>query len=196
MAGIILAKLLAERGRRVLLLEAGGLDYSDRSQSLYNGETVGREYFYLNGTRLRYLGGSSNHWDGWCRPLDPYDFEKHSHNKETGWPIDISDLEPYLAATLEILELEDFPPEHAAPESAGLLKEIFFRYSPPVRFGEKYLGFMKESKVLDVMINANVIDVEFDGENRRATSFVFRVTLIALPSTRLAPRSSFWRLVV
>ena len=73
-AGITLALDLAARGRRVLLLEAGDIFLTDESQNIYIGENIGRPYFDLAASRLRYLGGTSNHWSGWCRPLDAWDF--------------------------------------------------------------------------------------------------------------------------
>ena len=39
---------------------------------------VGRDYFELDTARLRYFGGTSNHWGGMCRTLDPYDFAPHA----------------------------------------------------------------------------------------------------------------------
>jgi len=76
-AGITLALKLSQK-LNVVLLEAGGLQYSERSQSVYQGSIVGREYFPLWASRLRYFGGTSNHWTGWCTPLDPIDFEPKS----------------------------------------------------------------------------------------------------------------------
>ncbi len=73
-AGITLARRLAASGAAVALKEAGGLDYSAQSQSLYEGENAGLDYFPLDVSRLRYFGGTSNHWAGWCRALDAYDF--------------------------------------------------------------------------------------------------------------------------
>src|SRR5450759_3787661 len=69
-AGITTARKLAAHGKKVLLLEAGGLSYSDESQDHYRGKNVGRTY-WLNELRLRYLGGSSNHWGGLCTLQDP-----------------------------------------------------------------------------------------------------------------------------
>ena len=63
-AGIVLAYTLAGRGKRILLLEAGGYEVSENSQSIYSGANIGREYFDLDVTRLRYLGGTSNQWGG------------------------------------------------------------------------------------------------------------------------------------
>lgn len=173
-AGITLAYTLAARGQRILLLEAGGLEYTDKSQSVYKGENVGDEYFDLDVARLRYLGGSSNHWGGRCRPLDPYDFEKHAHIEGSGWPIDITDLDPYLAESRKILEIDDFPSDDALKESGGRLKEIFFRFSPPVRFGEKYHDFLKSSDAVHVFLNANLVDIKLDTASGRISAFAFR----------------------
>ena len=86
-AGIILAHKLAAKRKRVLLLEGGGLDVSEESQDLYRGSSAGHPYPDLDVTRLRFLGGSSNHWGAWCRPLDAYDFDKHPQIPDSGWPI-------------------------------------------------------------------------------------------------------------
>lgn len=56
-AGIALATTLADRGRRVVVLEAGGRSASDASQDQYRGENVGLENLPLNESRVRALGG-------------------------------------------------------------------------------------------------------------------------------------------
>ena len=72
-ASITLALELERKGFSSILFEAGGTDYSEESQNYYSGDVVGDKYFPLDVTRLRYFGGSSNHWGGWCRPLDEHD---------------------------------------------------------------------------------------------------------------------------
>jgi len=64
-AGITLAIGLADKGLGVLLLEAGGLEFSDRSQDLYECESVGHEGWPKH-SLLRFFGGTSNHWSGRC----------------------------------------------------------------------------------------------------------------------------------
>jgi len=86
-AGITTARKLASRGKRVALLEGGGLSYSDESQELYHGKSVGRQYWYVEELgRLRYFGGTSNHWSGRCGILDPIDFEQREYFGLPGWP--------------------------------------------------------------------------------------------------------------
>ena len=69
-AGITLARALAGSRSRVCVIESGGLDFDPQVQSLYEGENTGIGYSTM-ATRLRFFGGSSNHWGGYCRPLEP-----------------------------------------------------------------------------------------------------------------------------
>ncbi len=76
-AGIAIARHFIGSGVQVLLLEGGGWDPSSESQAIYQG-TFGTCYQddsyeeqYLSISRLRYFGGTSNHWAGWCRPMTP-----------------------------------------------------------------------------------------------------------------------------
>lgn len=68
-AGITLALEFINYGIDVVLLESGGLELEGKTQSLYQGEDVGPPYFDVESARLRYFGGTTNHWGGWCRPL-------------------------------------------------------------------------------------------------------------------------------
>ena len=68
-AGISLTRALSGTGLRVGLFEAGGMDspFCWCRIILTRGHNLGRPYD-LAATRLRYFGGTSNHWGGWCRP--------------------------------------------------------------------------------------------------------------------------------
>ena len=74
-AGITLAREFSGKSFRVCLLESGGLEFENETQSLYAGEIVGLPYIPLEIARLRYFGGTTNHWGGYCQPLDESDFE-------------------------------------------------------------------------------------------------------------------------
>ena len=111
-AGITLARRLAGQGARVALMEGGGLEISAESQDLYAGDIVGEEYFPLDITRLRYFGGSSNHWTGYCREFFAEDFAPRPGDPWSGWPIGKADLDPYQAEADAILDL---PPRRRLP---------------------------------------------------------------------------------
>ena len=75
-AGIVLAMEFAGTRTRVCLLESGGLDFDPDTQDLYRGEVIGLQYADLDVSRLRYFGGTTNHWAGYCAPFADYAFER------------------------------------------------------------------------------------------------------------------------
>ena len=171
MAGITLATRMAARGRRVALLEAGGFDYSEESQEVYEGPILGRSYFDLDSARLRYLGGTSNHWTGWCRPLDAEDFKARPYIPHSGWPFTKADVDPYLEAASRILEIEPAYEERPLEKSDGRFKEIEFHISPPVNFRDKFEAELRSSEAIDLFLNANLVDVRLDEGSGRVASF-------------------------
>lgn len=175
-AGVTLARRLGANGVSVGLFEAGGLTYTPQSQDLYKGTTAGQPYYALDGARLRFFGGSSNHWGGWTRPLDPYDFDPKPHHPLSGWPIAKSDLDPYAAEADAILNLpEDSLPPDIMPEAAADLVPRRFRFSRPIaRFGEKFREELGASKSIRVHINANLVDLRVSDDRRVVTEAVFR----------------------
>ncbi|MBI5409238.1 MAG: GMC family oxidoreductase, partial [Nitrospirae bacterium] len=161
-AGITLATNLSKK-LNIALLEAGGFDYSDESQDVYKGSVIGREYYPLEETRMRYFGGTSNVWSGWCRPLDPHDFEPKRYVEYSGWPITRNDLEPYLEKAkviLDIPEVNDTRDQfnHSLSRSADL-KEIKFWFSRPTRFGDKYRNEIENAENITCCLNANLTDI-------------------------------------
>jgi choline dehydrogenase-like flavoprotein len=182
-AGITIARKLAQYKKKVLLLEAGGLTYNDASQDHYRGENVGRTY-WVKELRLRYLGGSSNHWGGLCALQDPITFEPREVNGLPGWPIT---REQYLsggldeaknildiAATKEILNIAGNDP--ALLKQPGFDSPWFNQYcfalSLPTRFFEKYGTEIRQSQQIDAYYNANLTDITLDNELSRVKTIL------------------------
>ena len=94
-AGITLARKLAKQGRAVCLLEAGGEDFEQDTQSLYAGASVGMTYYPLEDVRLRFFGGTIQIWGGRCTVLDDIDFERREWVKYSGWPFSADALADY-----------------------------------------------------------------------------------------------------
>lgn len=175
-AGVTLARRLGAQGVSVGLFEAGGLELKPESQELYKGEATGQPYYPLDATRLRFFGGSSNHWGGWTRPLDPYDFEAKPHHPLSGWPITKADLDPYADEAASILNLPpDRLPPDIMPAAAEDLVPRLFRFSRPItRFGEKYRAELERSENVRVYVNANLIDLRLENGARAIKEAAFR----------------------
>ncbi|MDD3799940.1 MAG: GMC family oxidoreductase [Novosphingobium sp.] len=104
-AGVVLARRLAARGHDVILLESGGLDFEQATQDLYKGANVGMPYYDLEESRLRFFGGTVSIWGGRAARMDPIDFEKRDWVPHSGWPIRLSDVEPYYREADAVFEL-------------------------------------------------------------------------------------------
>lgn len=172
-AGITLALHLAGNGWRVVLLEGGGHEYSQNSQSLYKCPSTGLEV-YAEETRLRFLGGTSNHWAGRCRPFERSDFTVGPPVHLPGWPIEFSEMERNLAAAMDIVDLpphSGFKAINATLDGADFEADRFL-LSPPTRFAQKYAKELNETEGLDVFINCNCVDLEFDSKSGRIASIV------------------------
>ncbi len=181
-AGISLALELAGK-YSVILLESGGIEPEQDTQSLYDGKSSGLNYSLL-GSRLRFLGGTSNHWGGWCGKLDDIDFEARDWVPHSGWPITSADLEPFHQRTADILDLGSgnfdtdtmVPPEnHAFRISGTRLTQRVMRFSNPVtRMGEKYRPALENTAGLTVLLNANLVDLKLHEDGKKLESALVR----------------------
>ncbi|MDB4519729.1 FAD-binding protein, partial [Akkermansiaceae bacterium] len=76
-AGIPCACELIASGRKVILLESGGLSANAATQELAKGEVVdAARHGPLEQYRKRVFGGTTTVWGGRCAPFDEIDFEK------------------------------------------------------------------------------------------------------------------------
>ncbi|MFM0335449.1 FAD-dependent oxidoreductase [Paraburkholderia fungorum] len=176
-AGITLGLEMARAGIDACILESGGFGPDDETRDLYRGENVGLPYTFADGSRSRYFGGSSNCWGGWCRPLDPWDFEKRDWIPHSGWPFGLDELAPYYARTHELLKLgpQNFDPAYwereigrpdvrRLPLSTGDLRDTVAQFSPPVRFGKVYREELSRSQRVRVFLHANVLNIDADAQ--------------------------------
>ena len=94
-AGILLASRLASADASVHLLEAGGLDLEERSQTLYRTAMAGYRHTGASEGRFRIFGGSSTRWGGQLLPFTEDVLHPASCLGMPQWPIDLAELEPY-----------------------------------------------------------------------------------------------------
>ena len=174
-AGITVAQKMASYGKRVLLCEGGGTEAEAESQELYAGKVSGFEYYSLDVTRLRYFGGTTNHWSGWCIEMDDHDFGVKDHIKWSGWPISKKDLDPYAAEASKVLNLPK-PPRIVKRPLDKFEGFAQFEYQHSFRgiFLSKYLDPVKENKNIDLLLYANLVDISIDQDNGKVTEYTIR----------------------
>lgn len=189
-AGITLARQFANTGTSVLLLESGGLERDEAQQDLYKGSLPGLQALPLDVSRLRYFGGSTNHWAGWTRPLEPEDFASRKDWPASGWPISRSTLDAYYPAAAKLAELGPTAFDDLAfwqrqkggallkalPLQTDRLRTALFQVSPPTRFGERYRQELAAASNIKVLLGANVLELLPDklakGSGKRVAGLV------------------------
>lgn len=174
-AGMTAARRLAAKGARVLLLEAGGLDWSEESQDVYAGRSVGAlEYYGVEACRLRYFGGTSNHWAGTCTRFERIDFEDRKIFEVPGWPIDFDSVFQYQDEARAIIDIDDqsFEPREEPHWRGDRLIPARIAKSPPTRFAAKYKAELESAPTLDIALNANVVDLRLNADKRAVSEVI------------------------
>jgi choline dehydrogenase-like flavoprotein len=182
-AGITMALELAGSRRKVCLIESGSFEPEPETLALNRGTSVGQPYPPLEVVRLRYFGGTTNHWGGHCRPLDAIDFEERPWIPYSGWPIDRADLEPWYQRAHDICELGpyEYDPDRWRPHLPAVidfdpqrLVNRTWLLSPPTRFGQRYRADLERAPNLHVVLNANVVEIVTDETARTVTALRLR----------------------
>lgn len=182
-AGIAMALELDRAGVSVSLLESGGLARNEATADLYRGRSGGIPYDFADGTRSRFLGGSSNCWGGFCRPWDQEAFEPRDWVNASGWPIGRADLVGYYTRAHSVLKVpaENYRPgywvgsqnamgaaglasgpaqPHRLPVDPGKIEEIVSHFSEPLKLGEAYRGELERSRHVGVYLWANATEIQ------------------------------------
>jgi choline dehydrogenase-like flavoprotein len=167
-AGITLALELNDTGKDVCVLESGGLDYDAATQSLADGDNIGIPYYPLIASRLRFFGGTTNHWGGISTPMDELDFQEREGIPYSGWPITRASLDPWYERANEYCKLGPYnydPNSWAEPDAPVLLDDggrvgTTMYLEKPVRFGQVYREQMNASRNIQVFLSANVTELE------------------------------------
>lgn len=166
-AGIALALALADRGRDVVLVEAGGDRFDKVGQDVLRAQAVtpsahspGEMY------RRRQLGGTSAVWGGRCIPFDPIDFEPRDWMPAARWPIAHAEVARFYPQALALAEAgnADFAVPPALPDAGDdVLTGRIERFSHPTDFGGWYRRRLAEARHLRVFTHAPVEQILTDG---------------------------------
>ena len=130
-------------------------------------------------SRLRFFGGSTNHWEGSCRTFDPIDFETRSWVPDSGWPISYHDLEPYYDRAFPYIEvgarfpdermlLGDLNPYQKKLIAGGFQARLGY-HSPPTRFGKRYIEDLDVSNIT-ILTRANLMSINESADRQSVNS--------------------------
>ncbi len=195
-AGITIARALKDRGLSVCLLESGSLEPDDATNDLNRGRVEAGQLPgdspYLTESRLRYFGGTTNHWVGVCGPFTAIDLEERDWVRNSGWPFGLEELLPYYDRATSVVQIRDWNYDAASLERPPLptvpgtdLRTEVRHFSPPTRFGLEYRQELAAAADVEVLLGANAVDVRTDAGGRR----VDRVEAATLNGGRFTVRA-------
>jgi choline dehydrogenase-like flavoprotein len=175
-AGLILAMQLAKQGIQVSLLEAGGLNFEQRSQVLYRAEMTYQEHRGSHEGRARTFGGSSTRWGGQLLPFTPDVFDPPDGSPWVKWPICAQDITPYYEEVEGILGVNSLPFTSELLSALGR-KTLLDSEDIVVRFS-KWAPFKRRNLAKTVGVEAMV--------HPKATVFTHAnaICLMAIPGNR------------
>ena len=107
--GLLLALKLADAGKSVTLLEAGGMHLESESQALFEAEMAADRHAGTYEGRFRVFGGSSIRWGGQCLPFPPDIFLPEPGTLSASWPIAESEVAPYYPELQRLLLTDQLP---------------------------------------------------------------------------------------
>ncbi|HEY6609410.1 MAG TPA: GMC oxidoreductase [Candidatus Limnocylindria bacterium] len=183
-AGIALAMALADAPFRTVILESGDLALEADTQRLNEGTNSGLDYFPLVGTRLRYFGGTTNHWGGTCRPFDEADLAGTDGVPDTTWPITLDDIAPYYdeAGRIAQLESSDWDVDSWADQSRfgplpldpdAIETRVALIVDPARRsFNRVHAAEVEDARAVTTYLNANVIEVRLSDDHATVRDLV------------------------
>jgi choline dehydrogenase-like flavoprotein len=194
-AGIVLAHELSNGPWRVCLLESGAVNPEPATQALYRGNVVGHRYYALDDCRVRRFGGAANRWGGWCRALDPIDFETRQWVPDSGWPVSWAEIDRYTARTRALLQIRSEAEARCVALERGegrlpadLMTTGLLQFSPLINFGDAFREALFATPNVTVMLHANVSAIEPD--QRGGGASIERVRVMTLNGRRFTVRAS------
>ncbi|CAK9004859.1 2-PD dehydrogenase), partial [Durusdinium trenchii] len=182
-AGIILALELERAGISSCLLESGGLQLEPDIQAMYEGFNTGLDYHTHDASRLRFWGGSTNHWTGWTRPLDAIDFEKRDWIPHSGWPIKRDDLSRHYESAQRYFQIgyHLWAPSYwerrldaRYMDTGDVIETGVVRHSPPTRFGAVWGPDIGRSLRVLAFLHANVTRIALNDAGTAVTGVTAR----------------------
>lgn len=186
-AGITLAANLADSGLKVIMLESGAREIEGATQDLYEAEQTGIPYYDMTSCRLRFFGGTTNHWGGYCRENDPIDYAGRPDLGVPAWPLSYDQIAPYVTQAAKQLGLtrEGFDPHLQAARHGFSDKDLLeshsddfvskvFQISVRRRFQELYADTLAKQTNVDLYLNANVTQLNVNPQGNRIDGLTVR----------------------
>ncbi len=169
--GLYAASELAKRGRRVLVVESGGVHLGNFAPASYDSVGVPHEGGRIG--RSRSLGGTTNLWGGQFVEFQPVDFAGRDWLPGSAWPVKYDEIAPFYRETYENFGIEGEAQNDDAvwksvsskrPQLGGEFEVFFTRWLQIPSFAILYEKQYKTSEKFSVLLGHTVVGFEGSGE--------------------------------
>jgi choline dehydrogenase-like flavoprotein len=181
--GLALARELYGAGEETLIVESGEVELSADAARLDEGSSVGRPGVGMTTGRGRALGGTSRLWAGQCLPFDPLDLEPRAWVADSGWPLSLPDLQPFLERAEDFFAVRGQPYDERVWGPFGLsplpfdelkLRHLATVYTPEPDLGARFRDELARTPGVKVLLRATATRIETGEGRRRASGLVAR----------------------
>jgi choline dehydrogenase-like flavoprotein len=193
-AGIALALEFAGTGQRVVVLESGGEAFEPETQRLYDSELRGLPCATVHEGRARRFGGTTTMWAGQALALDEIDFEVRDWVPGSGWPLTVSELQPYYRRAERLMRLPEawygergWPRGLPIPPVTEGLIARFSTFSPTPNFATSHRAAVERAANVTVLLHANARTLVMDGTRARVDAIEI-ASLSSLRAGRIRAR--------
>ena len=171
-ANVAIAETLLDAGEKVLMIEGGESSFSQESQDSYRGSSTGEYHlpYGLDGSRMRFMGGSSNCWAGGCTLFSAFDFQPRNWIPKSGWPITFDDLSPYYDSACDFFGIDRmFLEPKKDPQFQGFERcNLVFCEVGSTR---TKLSVFQRSNNFKLLLGFSIFDITFNGNKVEAAGF-------------------------
>lgn len=207
--GLTMAVTLSRQGKKVLVLESGGVGFEEASQAQNLHTLTGLKHLGIEEGRARIVGGTTTLWGGQIVPFAPIDFLARDWIDNSGWPFTFAEMEPHYAAIYKLLSLPEKLKDDDAvwqrlnqeqPKNNEYFDIFLTRWLKETNLKEYFKAEITKSKFLTVLTHATVTNLVFDdaleriiqleytcrsGNKKQVTAPYFVLANGAIESTRL-----------
>jgi choline dehydrogenase-like flavoprotein len=172
-AGIVLSLEMARSGFEVVLIESGGLHFSQEIQDLGGADHLDSQFHALmSECTRRQVGGTSIIWGGRCLPYDPIDFDRRTYVENSNWPILYEEIAAYFQRAsdyflcgkpeFDIRNILGVVQPSIVPglPDTHVITSTLERWSLPTNFGKEYYTDLKYSKNITLIYNLTCTEIE------------------------------------
>lgn len=178
-AAISLCLEYMKSGHSVIVIPGGGPSQTASCIDLYRGSVnPNTSHEPIEENRIRMWGGTTTVWGGRCVPFDPIDFRKREWVPNSGWPIDLEELEPYIAMANDLSEAgaADFDARSVFPGTQSEILRGFDsdkittwkleRWSIPTDYSKRYRREIEAAPNVRVLLHAHGIHLQLETDGK------------------------------